>query len=177
MTSGMSAKDTALGTNAPGNGVPLNRAPAPRSPGTSGNGSARRGRGTRADHDSDEAQTDLGDGIAETTQTAAGSLSASGPFPVLSSSVRMLILGIDYDGRIVQHDRNAAAILARRPDELLGAQLSDLTVGPALGTRTRPGPATALPRSAGCSRRSVPIARAARCSPSRPATAIRPRPW
>ncbi len=133
MTSGRSAKDTALGTSAPGNGVPLNRAPAPRNPGTSGNGTARRGRGTRADHGSDEAQTDLGEGIAETTQAAAGSLSNSGPFPVLASSVRMLILGIDYDGRIVQHDRNAAAILARQPDELLGAQLSDLTVGPAQG--------------------------------------------
>ena len=128
MTSGMSAKDTALGTSAPGNGVPLNRAPAPRSPGTSGNGTSKRRRGTEADHDSDQAPTDLGDGIAETTQAG---LSASGPFPVLSSSVRMLILGIDYDGRIVQHDRNATVILARQPDELLGAQLSDLTVSPA----------------------------------------------
>jgi hypothetical protein len=128
MTSGMSAKDTALGTSAPGNGVPLNCAPAPRSPGTSGNGTSKRRRGTEADHDSDQAPTDLGDGIAETTQAG---LSASGPFPVLSSSVRMLILGIDYDGRIVQHDRNATVILARQPDELLGAQLSDLTVSPA----------------------------------------------
>jgi hypothetical protein len=39
-----------------------------------------------------------------------------------------LILGIDYDGRIVQHDRNAPQILGREPEELLGAQLSDLTV-------------------------------------------------
>jgi GAF domain-containing protein len=42
--------------------------------------------------------------------------------------VRTLILGIDYDGRIVQHDRNAPRILGREPEELLGAQLSDLTV-------------------------------------------------
>jgi hypothetical protein len=44
--------------------------------------------------------------------------------------VRTLILGIDYDGRIVQHDRNAALILARKPEDLLGAQLIDLTSGP-----------------------------------------------
>jgi serine phosphatase RsbU (regulator of sigma subunit) len=43
------------------------------------------------------------------------------------ASIRTLILGIDYDGRIVQHDRTAPEILARKPDELLGAQLSDLT--------------------------------------------------
>jgi len=46
---------------------------------------------------------------------------------VLGESVRTLILGIDYDGRIVQHDRNAALILACPADELLGAQLIDLT--------------------------------------------------
>ena len=132
MTSGMSAKDTALGTNAPGNGVPLNRAPAPRNPGTSGNGTARRGRGTRADHGPDKPRRTWGryrrnhaGGRREPEQFR--------PVPVLASWVRMLILGIDYDGRIVQHDRNAAAILARRPDELLGAQLSDLTVAPAQG--------------------------------------------
>ena len=44
----------------------------------------------------------------------------------MSSSVRTLILGIDYDGRIVQHDRNAAKILARKPEDLLGAQLIEL---------------------------------------------------
>ena len=44
--------------------------------------------------------------------------------------MRTLILGIDYDGRIVQHDRTAPRILAREPDELLGAQLSDLTARP-----------------------------------------------
>jgi serine phosphatase RsbU (regulator of sigma subunit) len=43
--------------------------------------------------------------------------------------VRTLILGIDYDGRIVQHDRNAAKILSRKPEDLLGAQLIELTSG------------------------------------------------
>ncbi|MGH3199200.1 MAG: SpoIIE family protein phosphatase [Streptosporangiaceae bacterium] len=49
----------------------------------------------------------------------------------MSSSVRTLILGIDYDGRVVQHDKNAAKILARKPEDLLGAQLIELT--PAAG--------------------------------------------
>jgi anti-sigma regulatory factor (Ser/Thr protein kinase) len=68
--------------------------------------------------------------------------------------VRTLILGIDYDGRIVQHDRNAAKILARQPEELLGAQLIELTSGshgnhgqadPAQGNShaSRPGDAVA----------------------------------
>ena len=59
-------------------------------------------------------------GITDTPETS---------HPALSSSVRTLILGIDYDGRIVQHDRNAALILARKPEDLLGAQLIDLTSG------------------------------------------------
>ncbi|HLJ99912.1 MAG TPA: ATP-binding SpoIIE family protein phosphatase, partial [Streptosporangiaceae bacterium] len=54
------------------------------------------------------------------------------------SSIRTLILGIDYDGRIVQHDRSAPRILAREPDELLGAKLTDLTTA-----------ATAVPSSSG----------------------------
>jgi serine phosphatase RsbU (regulator of sigma subunit) len=45
----------------------------------------------------------------------------------MSSSVRTLILGIDYDGRIVQHDRNAGKILGRKPEDLLGVQLIELT--------------------------------------------------
>jgi anti-sigma regulatory factor (Ser/Thr protein kinase) len=60
-------------------------------------------------------------GITDTPET---------PHSALSSSVRTLILGIDYDGRIVQHDRNAAQILARKPEDLLGAQLIELTSGP-----------------------------------------------
>jgi serine phosphatase RsbU (regulator of sigma subunit) len=44
-------------------------------------------------------------------------------------SVRTLILGIDEDGRIIQHDRNAPEILPLDPDSLVGAQLGDLVAG------------------------------------------------
>jgi Stage II sporulation protein E (SpoIIE)/Histidine kinase-like ATPase domain len=116
VTSGMSAKGSALGTSASESGVPVNRAPAPRPSGTSGNGT-RSGRGSAAGADSQEGGTE-----------ATSTVSAESAWPALSPSVRTLILGIDYDGRIVQHDRNAPLVLAREPDELLGAQLSDLTV-------------------------------------------------
>ena len=72
-------------------------------------------------------------GIGDTEGTFPEGISAESVSPALSSSVRTLILGIDYDGRIVQHDRLAPRILAREPDELLGAQLSDLTARPADG--------------------------------------------
>ena len=49
--------------------------------------------------------------------------------PPQNSSVRTIILGIDDSGRIVQHDRNAPAVLARPADQLLGASLSDLLSG------------------------------------------------
>src|SRR6516164_10201248 len=52
------------------------------------------------------------------------------PTPVnvtVPSSVRILILGIDRSGRIVQHDRTAPKILARTSDELLGVHLNDIT--------------------------------------------------
>src|SRR5260370_621766 len=126
MTSGMSAKGSALGASVPGSGVPPKRAPAPRAPESAGNG-ARRGHAATIGTDSREA------GIGETEGTFAGSIGAEGVPPALSESVRTLILGIDYDGRIVQYDRNAPRILAREPDELLGAQLSDLTVRSAAG--------------------------------------------
>jgi len=130
MTSGMSAKGSALGPSVPESGASSGRAPAPRAAGFSDNGT-RRGRGPKADADSagvDGQQVDQGgqDGTgAEEAQ--ATSTTAESVLPTLPSSVRTLILGIDYDGRIVQHDRNAPLILAREPDELLGAQLSDLT--------------------------------------------------
>ncbi|HJY93462.1 MAG TPA: SpoIIE family protein phosphatase, partial [Streptosporangiaceae bacterium] len=126
MTSGMSAKGSALGASVPGSGVQSKRAPAPRAPESAGNG-ARRGHAATIGTDSREA------GIGETEGTFAGSIGAEGVPPALSESVRTLILGIDYDGRIVQYDRNAPRILAREPDELLGAQLSDLTVRSAAG--------------------------------------------
>ena len=45
----------------------------------------------------------------------------------LTSSVRTLMLGLDFEGRTVQHDRNAAKILARKPEDLLGTLLIELT--------------------------------------------------
>ena len=111
MTSGMSAKGSALGANVPEGGVVSSRAPLPRAPGN----------GTKRSRESDTGTNFQEAGITDTPETS---------HPALSSSVRTLILGIDYDGRIVQHDRNAAQILARKPEDLLGAQLIELTSGP-----------------------------------------------
>jgi len=144
MTSGMSAKGSALGES-PEGGVPPKRAPGPPTPKATRNAEnpangSRRGRrnavGTgRVDPvgaveagGPADSPARRGNGIAETHESFAGGLGTDGVVPALSSSVRTLILGIDYDGRIVQHDRNAPLILAREPEELLGAQLSDLTV-------------------------------------------------
>jgi serine phosphatase RsbU (regulator of sigma subunit) len=110
VTSGMSAKGSALGTDASEGDAVSNRAPMPRVP---GNG-AKRSRESNTGVNTQEA------GITDTPETS---------YPAVSSSVRTLILGIDYDGRIVQHDRNAAKILARKPEDLLGAQLIELTSG------------------------------------------------
>src|ERR1700733_6660914 len=142
MTSGMSAKGSALGANAPGSAVPPKRAPAPRTPESAGNG-ARRGHAATIGTDSGEA------GIGKTEGTFAGSVGADGVPPTLSESVRTLILGIDYDGRIVQYDRNAPRILARDPDELLGAALSDLTVRGAAGNSHAARPADGVAAGAG----------------------------
>jgi Stage II sporulation protein E (SpoIIE)/Histidine kinase-like ATPase domain len=114
VTSGMSGKGSALGAGVPEGGAVSSRAPLPRA---SGNG-------TRRSRQSSESTTGTNfqeAGITDTPETS---------HPALSSSVRTLILGIDYDGRIVQHDRNAAQILARKPEDLLGAQLIELTSGP-----------------------------------------------
>jgi len=108
MTSGMSAKGSALGAGVPESGVAPNRAPLPRA---ASNGT-KRSREPSAGTNFQEA------GITDTPEAS---------HLALSSSVRTLILGIDHDGRIVQHDRNAAKILARKPDDLLGAQLIELT--------------------------------------------------
>ena len=99
MTSGTPAKGSALGTSAPEGGARSSRAPLPR---TSGNGT-RRSRGSSNGTNIQEA------GIADTPEPS---------YPALSSSVRTLILGIDNDGRVVQHDRNAAQILSRKPEEI-----------------------------------------------------------
>jgi serine phosphatase RsbU (regulator of sigma subunit) len=53
--------------------------------------------------------------------------------PPQNASVRTIILGIDHSGRIVQHDRNAPAVLGRPADKLLGASLSDLVLDPSAG--------------------------------------------
>jgi len=127
VTSGMSAKGSALGANVPESAALANRAPAPRTPKTAANGT-RRSRGYKADATSQET------GIAETQETSAEGITAESSPPALATSVRTIILGIDYDGRIVQHDRNAPQILAREPEELLGAHLSDLTAGVAQST-------------------------------------------
>jgi hypothetical protein len=76
------------------------------------------GNGTKRSRESDTGTNFQEAGITDTPETS---------HPALSSSVRTLILGIDYDGRVVQHDRNAAQILARKPEDLLGAQLIELT--------------------------------------------------
>ena len=47
-----------------------------------------------------------------------------------NTSARTLILGIDKAGRIIQHDRNAADILAYPRDGLLGVEFGNLIVGP-----------------------------------------------
>ena len=123
MTSGMSAKGSALGTDASEGDAVSNRAPMPRVPGN----------GTKRSRESDTGVNIQEAGITDTPETS---------HPALSASVRTLILGIDYDGRIVQHDRNAAKILARKPEDLLGAQLIELTPG-SHGSNSQDGQAEA----------------------------------
>src|SRR6266542_6450303 len=139
----MSAKGSALGAGAPEGGAVPSRAPLPRAAGN----------GTKRNRESaDSSQTSTGTnfeeaGITDTPETS---------HPALSSSVRTLILGIDYDGRIVQHDRNAAKILARQPEELLGAQLIELTSADSHGAGSH-GAGPAWPRwPCSASRRRTP---------------------
>ena len=47
-----------------------------------------------------------------------------------NTSVRSLILGIDRNGTIVQHDRTAPKVLSRPSDDLLGVPLKDITANP-----------------------------------------------
>src|SRR6201990_3542288 len=115
----MSAKGSALGAGAPEGDVTSSRAPMPRA---AGNGT-KPNRESADSSESSESSTGTNSqeaGITDTPETS---------HPALSSSVRTLILGIDYDGRIVQHARTAAKILARKPEDLLGAQLIELTSG------------------------------------------------
>jgi serine phosphatase RsbU (regulator of sigma subunit) len=124
VTSGVSAKDSTLGTGGSESGVASNHAPLPRAPGN----------GTKRSHQASIGTNFQEAGIAETPETSAGGVAAESSHPAMSSSVRTLILGIDYDGRIVQHDRNAGKILARKPEDLLGAQLIELTSAGAEGS-------------------------------------------
>ena len=140
MTSGLSAKDSALGAEAPEGGVASSRAPLPRAPGN----------GAKRSHQSSTGTNFQEAGIAETPETSAGNGAAESPaaessHPAVSSSVRTLILGIDYDGRIVQHDRNAAKILARKPEDLLGAQLIELLSASGHGTQPNAAHANSYP--------------------------------
>ena len=124
MTSGVSAKDSTLGAGGSESGVASNHAPLPRAPGN----------GTKRSHQASIGTNFQEARIAETPETSAGGVAAESSHPAMSSSVRTLILGIDYDGRIVQHDRNAGKILARKPEDLLGAQLIELTSAGAEGS-------------------------------------------
>ena len=92
------------------------------------------GNGTKRSHQASTGTNFQEARIAETPETSAGGVAAESSHPAMSSSVRTLILGIDYDGRIVQHDRNAGKILARKPEDLLGAQLIELTSAGAEGS-------------------------------------------
>jgi hypothetical protein len=51
-----------------------------------------------------------------------------------SASARTLTLGIDKTGRVLQHDRNSADMLAYPGDALLGTELSSLLAGPSSHT-------------------------------------------
>ena len=51
-----------------------------------------------------------------------------------SASARTLTLGIDKAGRVLQHDRNSADMLAYPGDALLGTELSSLLAGPSSHT-------------------------------------------
>src|SRR5689334_16799452 len=47
----------------------------------------------------------------------------------MESSTRILILGMDSSGRILQFDRNAASVLCPNGDALLGARLDEVIPG------------------------------------------------
>ena len=53
-----------------------------------------------------------------------------------NASARTLILGIDKTGHIIQHDRNAADILAFPPDTLIGTEIGSLLADPAAHAAT-----------------------------------------
>jgi len=122
MTSGMSAKGSALGASAPGSGVPPKRAPAPRAPVSAGNG-ARRGHAATNGTDSREAR------IGETDRKlfidpVQQSLSGGAP---LVLGRRALMVMVPGDGeRLVEM---SATALRDEQEETTGVlvQLHDVT--------------------------------------------------
>ena len=60
----------------------------------------------------------------------ASAMTTAPPVVTLSASAQTLTLGIDKAGRILQHDRSAADILARPQEALLGSDLTALITGP-----------------------------------------------
>src|SRR5579872_1463667 len=140
VTSGVTAKGSALGSGRPESGASAERA-RKLSGGRSRNGTS----------------PTVAEPVLSAPVADDPALESEGPGPVqfsgegafgpagAGSSIRTLILGIDYDGRIVQHDRSAPRILAREPDELLGAKLTDLTTA-----------ATAVPSGSGSALDSDP---------------------
>jgi serine phosphatase RsbU (regulator of sigma subunit) len=69
--------------------------------------------------------------------------------PPQNASVRTIILGIDHSGRIVQHDRQAPAVLGRPAEKLLGASLSDLIIDPSPDEDAEPNGVVPAPATAG----------------------------
>src|SRR5215469_7168963 len=69
------------------------------------------------------ADTGANQNMSDTAEMADASAA-----PVPNPAARTLMLGIDISGRIMQCDRHAPKVLGRPPGELLGADLSDLTV-------------------------------------------------
>ncbi|MGH3181088.1 MAG: hypothetical protein ACRDOE_04155, partial [Streptosporangiaceae bacterium] len=80
----------------------------PRAPGNGTKRSRRSQTGTNVQEAgiTETPETSAGSAAAESSaaeSSAAESTAAESSHPVMSSSVRTLILGIDYDGRVVQH--------------------------------------------------------------------------
>ncbi|HEX3751449.1 MAG TPA: GAF domain-containing protein, partial [Streptosporangiaceae bacterium] len=69
--------------------------------------------------------------------------------PPQNASVRTIILGIDHSGRIVQHDRQAPAVLGRPAEKLLGASLRDLVSDPSPAENAESNGTVPAPASAG----------------------------
>jgi serine phosphatase RsbU (regulator of sigma subunit) len=69
--------------------------------------------------------------------------------PPQNASVRTIILGIDHSGRIVQHDRQAPAVLGRPAEKLLGASLRDLVSDPSPAENGESNGKVPSPASAG----------------------------